>query len=357
MPLDGSDLPRPGIPPMEAMLCASLPKGEGWQFEPKWDGFRCLAFVEGGKTDLRAKSGKPLGRFFPEVCATLSALPGQPLVLDGELIVLSGGQPDFDALQMRLHPAESRILRLSNETPAGLILFDLLVLDGESLMKAPLIDRRIALERFFGANRRPGLSLSPITRDPEIAEDWLKRSGGATDGVVAKKLDAPYRSGERIMRKVKRIRTADCVVGGFRYLERSRQVGSLLLGLYNEAGELDHVGFLSAIPDRCRKPLTEQLEKLVEPPGFTGKSPGAPSRWNRGKSTEWTPLRPELVVEVAYDHLTGGRFRHGTRFVRWRPDKSASQCTFDQLAEATPPVAYAALMETRAGAAQQPPAS
>ena len=233
---------------------------------------------------------------------------------------------------MRLHPAESRIRRLAEETPAELMAFDLLELDGKSLMDEPLAERRDALERFYAKNEVPGLRLSPATTNRDTALGWLHRSGGALDGVVAKRLDLEYRPGERAMIKVKQQRTADCVVGGFRYAERKHEVGSLLLGLYDDEGLLDHVGFTSAIPANERPALTKKLEKLIEPPGFTGNAPGGPSRWSTERTGQWQPLKPELVVEVRYDQVTGRRFRHGTGFLRWRPDKDPKECTFDQLA-------------------------
>jgi ATP-dependent DNA ligase len=253
-------------------------------------------------------------------------------LLDGELIISLNDALSFEALQMRMHPAESRVRRLAGETPAELMLFDLLELDGTSLTAEPLSKRREALEMFFAANAVPGLQLSPVTRRRDVALRWLKRSGGALDGVIAKRLELEYRSGERAMIKVKQQRTADCVVGGFRYAEKKKEVGSLLLGLYDHEGLLHHVGFTSAIPARERSRLTKDLQKLIAPPGFTGNAPGGPSRWNTERTTQWEPLKPELVVEVRYDQVTSRRFRHGTGFLRWRPDKDPRQCTFDQLA-------------------------
>jgi ATP-dependent DNA ligase len=320
------------LAPMEALLAAELPEGDGWQFEPKWDGFRCLARRDGAEITLTSKSGKPLGRYFPEVIEILAAVKAKRFLLDGELIISLNDALSFDALQMRLHPAESRVRRLAGETPAELMLFDLLELDGTSLTAEPLSKRREALEMFFAANAVPGLQLSPVTRSRDVALRWLKRSGGALDGVIAKRLELEYRSGERAMIKVKQQRTADCVVGGFRYAEKKREVGSLLLGLYDDDGLLHHVGFTSAIPAKERPKLTRDLQKLIAPPGFTGNAPGGPSRWNTERTTQWEPLKPELVVEVRYDQVTSRRFRHGTGFLRWRPDKDPRQCTFDQLA-------------------------
>lgn len=325
------------LQPMEARLVSELPLGAGWQFEPKWDGFRCLAFREGNDVELRAKSGKPLSRFFPEVVSRLRALPATRFVLDGELAIAAGGALSFDALQLRLHPAESRIRRLAGETPAMLIAFDFLYSpEGENLISAPLTTRREALERFFKRLREAGaeaegLVLTPYTRKRGQAQKWLERGGASLDGVVAKELDLPYVPGERAMLKVKRLRTADCVVGGFRYGTNSREVGSLLLGLYDEEGLLHHVGFTSSIPAAERSSLTRRLERLRGNSGFTGSAPGAPSRWSTDRSTAWEPLRPELVAEVSYDHVSGDHFRHGTKLLRWRPDKAPCQCTFEQL--------------------------
>ena len=324
---------RSSVPaPMEAVLAAELPEGSGWQFEPKWDGFRCLARRDGANVTLTSKSGKPLGRYFPDVVEMLGKLAADDFVLDGELIIPVSDALSFDALQLRLHPAESRVRRLVSMHPAELMLFDALELGGEDLTREPLVKRRQALEKFFARNQAPRLHLSPMTLNREAAVRWLEHSGGALDGVIAKQRDLDYRPGERAMVKVKQQRTADCVVGGFRYAERRRVVGSLLLGLYNDEGRLDHVGFTSAIPAKERAQLTRDLEPLVEPPGFTGSEPGGPSRWNMGRSIAWEPLRPVLVLEVRYDQITRRHFRHGTGFVRWRPDKEPRSCTFEQLA-------------------------
>jgi ATP-dependent DNA ligase len=318
---------------MEAKLVTELPEEPGWQFEPKWDGFRCLAFRAGREVDLRAKSGKPLARYFPEVVAMLAALKPSPFVIDGELTIPVGGTLSFDALQMRIHPAESRIKKLAAETPAILILFDMLLdTKGNSLIEAPLSKRRAALERFFkAAGKAEGLKLSPYTLERDEARRWLDDARGALDGVIAKENEGPYLPGMRAMLKVKRLRTADCVVGGFRYATGSREVGSLLLGLYNRQGKLDHVGFTATISNAERPAMTKMLEALIEPPGFTGKAPGGQSRWSTERTGEWEPLKPKLVVEVRYDHVTGDRFRHGTKLVRFRPDKAPRQCTFEQI--------------------------
>jgi ATP-dependent DNA ligase len=317
---------------MEALLAAELPEGDGWQFEPKWDGFRAIARRDGDEVTLTSKSGKPLARYFPEVVEMLLGAKDKSFVLDGELIISVGDALSFDALQLRLHPAESRIRKLAAETPAELMAFDLLELDGKPLLGEPLSKRRERLERFLAKNPIAGVHLSPVTWDREAALGWLERSGGALDGVIAKRSDLEYRSGERAMIKVKQQRTADCVVGGFRYAEGRKEVGSLLLGLYDDEGLLHHVGFTSALKAEDRPGLTEKLEKSIKAPGFTGNAPGGPSRWANARSVEWQPLKPELVVEVRYDQVTSGRFRHGTALLRWRPDKAPTQCTFDQLA-------------------------
>ena len=341
-----SDLPIPtSFAPMEAKLVDALPEDEGWRFEPKWDGFRCLAFRSGSEVDLRAKSGKPLGRYFPEVVEALKVLRVDRFVVDGELTISLNGELSFDALQMRLHPAESRIRKLAAQTPAVLVLFDCLVTeDGRSLVDEPLADRQAELEILYEQmGRPPVLRLSPGTDDLGQARDWLAHTGAALDGVVAKRIDGPYVSGERAMLKIKRMRTAECVVGGFRYETGSKLVGSLLLGLYDDQGRLDHVGFTSTITDAERPALTKRLEKLKGGSGFTGSAPGGPSRWSGERSAQWTPLKPELVVEVRYDHVTGDRFRHGTKLLRWRPDKAPEQCTLKQLrAEAAPEKVIAA---------------
>lgn len=323
--------------PMEALLAAELPSGGGWQYEPKWDGFRCLARRDNGNVELISRNGRPLGRYFPDLVEALSTLEEKRFLLDGELIIPVGDALSFDALQLRLHPAESRVRKLAAENPAELMLFDLLSLGGKDRSGEPLSERRRALEAFFESTDLPQLKLSPATTSRETALGWLERSGGALDGVIAKRLDRPYKPGERAMVKVKPDRTADCVVGGFRYATKGHVVGSLLLGLYDDDGLLNHVGFTSGIPAKERKALTADLEKLIEPPGFTGSRPGGPSRWKTDRTDEWKPLKPGLVVEVKYDQVTAGRFRHGTGLLRWRPDKDPRQCTCDQLKPALRP--------------------
>jgi len=326
-------LPK-NYPPMEAMPASELPSGGNWHYEPKWDGFRCLAFRDAALIVLQSKSGKPLTRYFPELVSALSNLKAKTFVLDGEIVIPRGGGLSFDDLLMRIHPAASRISKLSRETPGVFITFDLLVDErGKSLVNDPLRQRRQALEAFAEKylTRDGSIRLSPVTRDVSTAQKWF-HMGVGLDGIVAKRDDLPYQSGKRTgMQKIKNRRTADCVVGGFRYLQKNKLVGSLLLGLYNEKGLLDHVGFTASIRDEDRPVLTKKLEKLVKAPGFTGKAPGGPSRWSTKHSMEWEPLAPKLVVEVEFDHFTGGRFRHGTKFLRWRPEKSPKDCTMKQV--------------------------
>ena len=327
---------EPPYPPMSALLVGEIPSGPEWQYEPKWDGFRCLAFRDGTRIELQSKSGQPLARYFPEVVASVDALDAKRFVLDGELVVPVEGELSFDDLLQRIHPAESRVRKLAKETPALYVVFDLLVDEqGRSLVDRPLAERRANLEAFAKRFFPKGgdLRLSPIAPDAGAAKRWLASVGGALDGVVAKRRDMTYRSGERTgMQKIKRLRSADCVVGGFRYASAGKIVGSLLLGLYDAEGNLDHVGFCSSLSAAARRELTPRLEKLVRPPGFTGRAPGGPSRWSTERSGDWEPLDPTLVVEVRYDHFSQGRFRHGTKFLRWRPDKAPAECTIDQVA-------------------------
>jgi ATP-dependent DNA ligase len=327
LPLD------PTTPPMEARPVPQLPSGPRWRYEPKWDGFRCLAFRDGATVELRSKSGQPLARYFPDVAAALAALPSDCFVLDGEIVIPIERRLSFEALQLRLHPAESRVRKLADEHPAVYVVFDLLVAeDGTRLTGTPFAERRKALETFVAAQPgRESLRLSPSIDDRAAALGWLDRLGPDIDGIIAKRDDLPYLSGSRDgMQKYKLQRTADCVVGGFRYGKDSRLVGSLLLGLYDAEGLLHHVGFTATLPARDKPDLTQRLEKLIEPPGFTGRAPGGPSRWSTERSGEWQPLRPELVVEIRYDQMTEARFRHGTTLLRWRPDKAPRRCTFEQ---------------------------
>ena len=327
---------KPPFAPMEARSVDEIPVGDDWQYEPKWDGFRCLAFRDGNKIFLQSKAGQPLARYFPDVVAAVSKLKAKKFVLDGELVIPIRGAFSFDELQLRLHPAASRVQKLAAAHPAMFIVFDLLVDEkGKSLVQQPLRIRRRALEKFARANlkSKSEIRLSPATTDLKVAKKWFDKVGGNLDGIIAKQLDAPYASGERTAAvKVKQIRTADCVVGGFRYATGAPVLGSLLLGLYDDDGLLHHVGFTSAFKASDRRDLTKKFEALRKPPGFTGNAPGGPSRWSTERTGEWEPVDPKVVVEVAYDHFTGDRFRHGTKIVRWRPDKSPKQCTMDQVA-------------------------
>ena len=321
---------------MEARSVDEIPIGEDWQYEPKWDGFRCLAFRDDRKIFLQSKAGQPLARYFPDIVAVISKLKAKRFVLDGELAVPVGGALSFDELQLRLHPAASRVQKLAAAHPAIFIAFDLLVDEkGKRLTRETLRARRPKLEKFARANfkKESAIRLSPATRDLKVAKKWFDKVGGNLDGIIAKLLDVPYASGERTAAvKVKHIRTADCVVGGFRYATGAKVVGSLLLGLYGDDGLLHHVGFTSAFAKEERPALTKKFEALRKAPGFTGNAPGGPSRWSTERTAEWEPVDPKVVVEVTYDHFTGDRFRHGTKIVRWRPDKSPKQCTMDQVA-------------------------
>ena len=347
----------PFAPPLEPMLsnaADALPGGEGWQFEPKWDGFRTLVFRDGDEILLQSRDEKQMNRYFPELLAPLAAALPQRCVLDGEVVIVGAGGLDFEALLLRIHPAESRVKLLAEQTPASYVAWDLLALGDEDLREAPLSARRERLERVL-ARAAPPVHLSPATRDRKLAEDWFRRFEGAgLDGVMAKRLDEPYRAGERTMIKVKHKRTADCVVAGFRWHKKGAgtMVGSLLLGLYDDEGVLHHVGVTAAFSDATRRQLVEELAPLrknaleghpwrdwaeaQEDANAKGQRlPGASSRWNRGKDLSWEPLRPERVCEVSYDHMQRTRFRHAAQFVRWRPDKPPKECRYDQL-EVTP---------------------
>jgi ATP-dependent DNA ligase len=326
----------PPLPPMETKSVEEIPIGKNWQYEPKWDGFRCIAFRRGDEIFLQSKAGQPLARYFPDVVGALDNLPAKNFVVDGELVIAVKGRFSFDELQLRLHPAASRVQKLAAAHPASLILFDLLEDEtGKVLLKLPLHERRRALEQFATKSLKSAkaIKLSPATTSLVQAQKWFAKAGGDLDGVIAKKLDAAYASGERTAAvKVKNIRTADCVVGGFRYATGSKMIGSLLLGLYDKAGLLHHVGFTSAFKSHDKRELTRKFEALRRAPGFTGNAPGGPSRWSTERTGEWEPVDPKIVAEVSYDHFTGDRFRHGTKIVRWRPDKSPRQCTLDQVA-------------------------
>lgn len=330
------DLPiEPPFEPMEAQQVDALPEGGGWAYEPKWDGFRCLAFRDGDEVYLQSKATKPLTRYFPEVAANLKALGARRFILDGELVVPVEGELSFDALLQRIHPAASRVQRLAGETPALFIAFDLLLGPrGGALHERPLLERRAKLEAF--ADQYLGgdapVHLSPQTTELAVARQWLASGRGGLDGVVAKQLASPYTPGARMaMAKVKRYRSADCVVGGIRWSKNGGVIGSLLLGLHDADGVLHHVGFCSGMNQAERKLATERVRPLMGGTGFTGRAPGGPSRWATERSAEWVPLRPELVVEVSYDHFSEGRFRHGTKLLRWRPDKAPRQCTMTQI--------------------------
>ena len=332
-----------------------LPVGEGWLFEPKWDGFRTLVFRDGDEILLQSRDEKPMNRYFPELLAPLAAALPERCVVDGEIVIVGARGLDFEALLIRIHPAASRVKLLADQAPASFVTWDLLSLGDEDLREVALVQRRERLEQVL-ATAAPPVHVSPATRDRALAEDWFRRFEGAgLDGVMAKRLDAPYRAGERTMIKVKHSRTAECVVAGFRWHKKGpgTMVGSLLLGLYDDAGTLHHVGVTAAFTNAVRKELVAELatlrENALEGHPWRGwaeaqseasakgqRLPGATSRWNRGKDLSWEPLRPERVCEVAYDHMQGTRFRHGAHFVRWRPDKPPRDCRYDQL-EVTPP--------------------
>ena len=330
------DLPiQPPFPPMEAKSLDEIPAGDEWQYEPKWDGFRCLAFRNGNDVLLQSKAGQPLGRYFPELLEELKQLPQKKFVLDGEIVIFRGKHLSFDDLLMRIHPAESRIKKLSKETPSSLLTFDLLVDErGKSLVEMPLEERRKKLNQLFKeVPKESSVQLSPATTKLSEAQHWMKNLAGVGfDGVIAKLRGATYASGERTaMVKIKNLRTADCVVGGFRYASKGGSIGSLLLGLYDEDGKLNHVGFSASFKPELKRDLKKIVEALKGGSGFTGNAPGGPSRWSTERSAEWVPLDPKLVCEVRFDHFSGGRFRHGTKFLRWRPEKTPKQCTYEQL--------------------------
>lgn len=322
---------EPPIEPMEARAVKTIPAGEHWLYEPKWDGFRCVAFRDGADVALQSKAGQPLERYFPELVDAVKALPVKQFILDGEIAIEADGALDFDALLQRIHPAASRITRLAKETPAKYFVFDLLAAQKSAYFDRPLEDRRESLETFAAKNFAAGVLLSPASLSEQHAQEWLAGTGAFFDGVMAKRIDAPYAFGSRDMAvKIKRLRTADCVVGGFRLSKDGKTIGSLLLGLYDKEGLLHHVGFVGSLQASERKRAYELLRPLQQEPGFTGSRPGGPSRWRRGEEAPWYPVAPNVVVEVQYDHTTGHRFRHGARFLRWRPDKAPRQCTMDQ---------------------------
>jgi len=321
--------------PMEAETAGTLPEGPGWLYEPKWDGFRSLVFRDGDDVRIQSKAAKPLERYFPDLVQAVRAVPARRFVLDGEIVIPVDGRLSFDELLLRVHPAESRVRKLAGAHPARLMAFDLLADErGRALVDLPLEQRRPRLEAFGKRYLRRGgpIVLSKATRSRATAEKWLAGGGeGDLDGVVAKRLDLPYRSGERDgMIKVKRRRTADCVVGGFRYSSRGREAGSLLLGLYDDDGVLHHVGAAGAFSARDRVALLERLRPLEGGESFAPETVlGGPSRW-RPNEREWISLEPTLACEVAYDHFQGQRFRHLAQFRRWRDDRDPRSCTFDQ---------------------------
>jgi ATP-dependent DNA ligase len=344
-------LPTPPVEPMLAKIADALPTEPGFLFEPKWDGFRAIVFHTGAQALLQSRDLKPLNRYFPELAQALrDALPAG-CVLDGEIVVATPRGLDFDALQQRIHPAASRIAKLAEETPARFVAFDLLGADGASTMALPQAERRALLERLLGS-AKPPLHLTPVTRDRAEAERWLQQFEGAgLDGVIAKLESAAYQPGKRAMLKIKHVRTADCVVAGFRlYKDRTDAVGSLLLGLYDDAAVLHHVGVTSSFTMAMRQQLLQELAPLREDAleshpwrawagamvGDAQRMPGAQSRWSGAKDLSWEPLRPQRVCEVKYDHLQGQRFRHATTFLRWRPDKPPQDCRYDQLEVTTP---------------------
>ena len=339
---------------MLAKAMEQLPHGPGWHYEPKWDGFRTLVFRDGDDVHLQSRDLKPMNRYFPELLDPLRAALPERCVVDGEVVIVGAGGLDFEALLLRIHPAASRVKLLAAQSPASFVAWDLLAHGDEDLRELPLAERRERLERVL-ADPEPPVHLSPATRDRALAEDWFKRFEGAgLDGVMAKRLNEPYRPGERTMLKIKHSRTADCVVAGFRWHKNGAgtMVGSLLLGLYDDDGTLHHVGVTAAFSNATRKQLVTELAPLreraldghpwrdwaeaqSEASAAGQRMPGASSRWNRGKDLSWEPLRPERVCEVAYDHMQGTRFRHAAQFVRWRPDKPPRDCRYDQL-EVTP---------------------
>jgi ATP-dependent DNA ligase len=331
---------KPPLEPMLAKLADALPSGSGWLYEPKWDGFRAIVFRDGTDLLIQSRDLRPLDRYFPELHDALLERMPQDCVLDGEIVIATPRGLDFGALQLRLHPAASRVAKLARETPASFVAFDLLSLDGTDLRGERQALRRQALERLL-RKAKPPLYLTPATTDLEQAKDWLKRFEGAgLDGVVAKPESLPYLPGKRSMIKVKHARTAECVVGGFRWHKGVRDaVGSLLLGLYDDAGVLRHVGVTSSFTMEKRRTLALELSKEripVEGHPWRDAEIGAQSRWSAGKDLSWEPLRIARVCEVKYDHLQGERFRHATTFLRWRPDKKPRECRYDQL-EVTKP--------------------
>ncbi len=342
----GMDLPvMPPVKPMLAKLSRDLPAAGDVLYEPKWDGFRGIVFRDGDDVEIGSRNEKPLNRYFPELVESLKAQLPPRCVVDGEIVIATDAGLDFEALQLRIHPAESRVTMLAQEMPSSFVAFDLLALGDDDLRKRPFRERRALLEQAL-AGSQPPVHLTPATTDRAVAQEWFdKFEGAGLDGVVAKPFDLPYREDQRVMLKVKHQRTADCVVAGFRWHKSGGVVGSLLLGLYDDEGNLRHVGVAAAFSMARRKELVEELapyreNALVDHPwgewaefmtASGGRAPGTGNRWNTGKDMSWEPLRAELVAEVAFDHLQGDRFRHATNFVRWRPDREPRSCTYAQL--------------------------
>jgi ATP-dependent DNA ligase len=362
-----TELPvEPGIPPMLAKLTEQLPEGAGWLFEPKWDGFRAIVFRGDSELFIQSRDLKPLDRYFPELHdALLERLP-KGCVVDGEIVIATPEGLDFEALQMRLHPAASRVAKLAAATPSSFVAFDLLAAGGRSLTEEPQRERRQKLEALL-QGAEPPLHLTPVTRDRKLAARWLEEFEGAgLDGVIAKSENAPYQPGKRAMLKIKHVRTADCVVAGFRWHKTGKGiVGSLLLGLHDDEGRLQHVGVTSSFTMQRRRELAEELEPLREnalrdhpwkewarAQESMDRMPGAQSRWSAGKDLSWEPLRAERVCEVKYDHLQGKRFRHATTFLRWRPDKRPEDCRYDQL-ETTKPYELEKVFATRSSGSRR----
>jgi ATP-dependent DNA ligase len=338
-----TELPfQPPIEPMLAKLQQAIPEGEAWLYEPKWDGFRSLIFFDGDSTYLQSRDLKPFARYFPELRESLEQVLPRACVLDGEIVIMGPRGLEFDALQLRIHPAESRVRMLAGQTPSSFVAFDLLADEGEDLRASPLAERRARLEA-LAAEARPPFFVTPATRDTAQAQDWFERFEGAgLDGVIAKRLDGAYQPGARAMVKVKHLRTVDVVVGGLRWGKDAEgsSVGSLLLGLFSEDGVLHFVGHTSSFSAQEKRELVGTLRPYMtddDAEGFgQGRTPGAESRWTRGKDMSWVRLRPELVCEVSFDYLQGLRFRHAATFRRWRPDKPPQSCAFDQLESTVP---------------------
>jgi ATP-dependent DNA ligase len=364
--IGGVDLPvMPPVKPMLAKAIQGVPREPNLCYEPKWDGFRCVVFRDGDEVELGSRNDRPLTRYFPEVAELLATALPDRCVVDGEIVLVTEHGLDFDLLQNRLHPAASRVNKLAAETPASFVAFDLLALGDRDLTAEPFAERRRLLETILDT-KQARVHLTPITRDPDVAADWFTRFEGAGfDGVMAKAADQPYLQDKRVMLKIKHERTADCVVAGFRRHKDGQGVGSMLLGLFDEAGNLHHVGVASSFTAAKRKSLVDELAPLREhaldnhpwrdwadaqaQAEADGKMPGGLSRWSAGKDLSWEPLRPELVVEVRYEHVQSGRFRHGGRMVRFRPDRTPESCTYSQLDEVAPAELSAIFAEADSG--------